>query len=286
MLFTANYLIVATYFLFVQCNAWECFKSNCYLAGNDKVSFKEAVAFCKTQGAELTSINSKEENDYLQKFCFNRYCWLGFTDEAVEGDWKWLDGSAVTFTGWASTKPSNKDGEDYAIRGRHWWADVKESSKFTPLCKKSSTNPPTGIPTWSPTNQPTGVPTWSPTNQPTGVTTWSPTPQPSNPPTRCTAWTKKVARTNCPSKISSKTFGIKACKPRFQKKLEVSLANMLYETCQSVCVYDYDNLKSAFFYKQSKGCYKYVKKGQCFKMKKFGVAMTQILQRQLKNIGC
>jgi len=254
MLFTANYLIVATYLCFIHCHAWECFNDNCYLRGNDKVGFKVAEAYCKNIGAELTSINSQLENDFLQKFCFSTYCWIGFTDEAVEREWKWLDGSPVTFTGWHPKKPSNANGADYAMRGRDWWHDVQEKTLVRPLCKKKGPI--------------------APTNQPTDVLT----------PTGCTAWTQEVASNNCPPEIISKTFGIKACNKSYQQKLEVSLANMLYGTCNSVCVYNYDDLESAFFFK--KGCYKYVTKGKCFNKKKFGEAMRQILERQLKNVGC
>lgn len=265
MIFTANYLIVATIFWFNHCLAkWDCnFKPNCYLRGPQPLVWVQAVNFCKKQGGVLTSINSMAEFSYLRKYCFNTYCWIGFTDEAVEGEWKWLDGSAVTFTQWTKGHPVPKTGADYARRGRDFMQAVQANHKYKPLCKKGVR-----------TNQPTGVPTSSPTLQPT------------NSPTKCTAWTQEVALNNCPSKITSKTFGILACKQVYQKKLETSLANMFYGTCESVCVYDYNDLKKAFIYKKKKKCYVYVKRGLCFKKKKFGEAMRQILERQVKNAGC
>jgi len=355
MLFNANFLVATTYILF-HCHAWQSFGGSLYYRGNDHVNFQKAVYFCESLGSVLTSIHSKEENAFVKRVAAGHGSWIGLSDQANEGSWKWLDGSAYTYSNWGPGSPEHNHGVNNALfsAGNGFWYDYPAGTKAHALCKKTPTSPPTGIPTSSPTNvptviptgyptnqptdiptgsptnqptdiptvsptnqptdiptesptnQPTGIPTGSPTsqptgmptgsptaqptgsptNQPTGIPTGSPSPQPSYSQTRCNVWTEEVARKNCPVCYFSKTFGIKACSSSYQKRLEVSLANQLYGTCRSKCVYDYDNLKGAFFYVRGRKCYRYETKGRCFKMKKYGEAMRQILERQLKKDGC
>jgi len=238
------------------------------------VTFQKGRNFCKTKGGDLTSVHSKVENDYIwTKVCRNRECWIGFTDESSEGVFKWEDGSAITYTNWivsgSRREPNNeRDGEDHVImqvQQNGGWNDIPSHILMFPACKKSrKTNPPSDNPTSSPSSKPTDIPTWSPTPQPTDIPT-SPTPQP----TRCTLLS-----------------GIKACNSSRQKRLEVSVANQMYEYCK--CVYDYDNIDRAFIYRGRGKCYRYVRnaKGKCFKGKKYWKAMKEILKRKLKKDGC
>jgi len=158
---------------------------------------------------------------------------------------------------------------------------VLPTSPPTPSPTNLPTPSPTNLPTLSPTNLPTLLPTPFPTNLPTLSPTPSPTHIPTSPPTECNekrVWTKRIARKNC--KKSSMRFGVKTCKSSYQKKLEVSLANKLYERCGSKCVYDYDttigNGKGAFMYQRRRKCYNYVTKGACLKMK------NEIIERAKK----
>jgi hypothetical protein len=141
----------------------------------------------------------------------------------------------------------------------------------------SLTMAPTIIPTLFPTRSPTLPPTTSPlTMAPSIILTLVETPQPTTAPTRrCLEkqiWTRKIALENCPAKICHKTFGVKACKSSYQKRLVLSLANKLYRYCRSKCVYDYDTIiaggNGAFRYTRRAGCYSYVTKGRCVKRKK------------------
>jgi hypothetical protein len=54
-----------------------------------------AKAKCEEMGGHLAIINGAEEADFVKRLCGTRGSWVGATDELEEGDWRWVDGSAV-----------------------------------------------------------------------------------------------------------------------------------------------------------------------------------------------
>jgi len=85
-------------------------------------------------------------------------------------------------------------------------------------------------------------------------------------------WSRKRAKKLCP-KCISKRFSAQVCHGPHQKRLELSLANQLYSSCISRCVYDYETLvgkptvRGVFLYHRIRKCYRFVRKGGCFKIK-------------------
>ena len=41
--------------------------------------------------------------------------WIGLTDEAVEGQWKWIDGTDLEYDRWAAGEPNNSGNEDHVM---------------------------------------------------------------------------------------------------------------------------------------------------------------------------
>jgi len=301
MISNANSLIATIYFWFIYCQASLCYKDNCYFMGSEKMKWHDSKNYCNAKGGDLTSIHSKPEDLYVKFVCstipgsFDQ-CWIGLTDENRDRQWEWVDGSAYEYKNWGKGYPNNQPNSDYVRIYHGGWGDAGPGSHHYPVCKISkipTTGTPTDSPTGTPTDSPTGIPTMPPTNLPTSIRTANPTAEPSNSPTaRCChikpEWTRQLAAKNCPAS-SNKRFPVKACKKSFQKRLQESLANELYEGCESNCVYDYKMMakgKGAFQYKQVEKCYVYAKKGECFKKKKYGEAMRQIANRLLKKDVC
>jgi len=56
----------------------------------------------------LAVINDAAENKWLAKtFGPNTQYWIGLTDEEVDGQWKWVDGTAVEYFNWLPGEPDN-----------------------------------------------------------------------------------------------------------------------------------------------------------------------------------
>ena len=71
--------------------------------------------FFRADGAHLASVYSAEENDFLNRLSQqgtvkdgeDRHTWIGFNDHGKEGDFKWTDGSPVTYQNWHHKEPNN-----------------------------------------------------------------------------------------------------------------------------------------------------------------------------------
>lgn len=93
-----------------------------YLLTNDTWTNSEAEA--NRLGGHLVTIDDALENDWVFETFGNfgdtpRGLWIGLTDQAVEGDFIWIDGSASAYRNWADGEPNdgNPDGEDIV----HMW---------------------------------------------------------------------------------------------------------------------------------------------------------------------
>uniref|UniRef100_A0A8C5FBJ0 C-type lectin domain-containing protein n=1 Tax=Gadus morhua TaxID=8049 RepID=A0A8C5FBJ0_GADMO len=74
---------------------WKKFGCKCYKISDTGLSWNESREFCVSRGADLVVVDSKEEMDFISRL-YNVYFWLGATDAAGEGTWRWVDGTAPT----------------------------------------------------------------------------------------------------------------------------------------------------------------------------------------------
>ncbi|KAL1763486.1 C-type lectin domain family 4 member F [Sigmodon hispidus] len=123
---------------------WKVFQGNLYYFSHEVKSWHEAENFCVSQGAHLASVTSKEEQAFLVKSTSTAYHWIGLTDQGMNGNWYWVDGTpfndAQSQRFWAKNQPDNwrlpnGEGED-CVHMQQLWNDMFCMVKYRWVCKK------------------------------------------------------------------------------------------------------------------------------------------------------
>uniref|UniRef100_A0A3B1IIQ7 C-type lectin domain-containing protein n=1 Tax=Astyanax mexicanus TaxID=7994 RepID=A0A3B1IIQ7_ASTMX len=120
------------------------FNSSLYYLTMNKKTWSGSRDECKQKGANLVIINSREEQEFINKTFLSTEAWLGLTDIANEGDFRWVDGSSVTIQFWWPGEPNHWGGnENCAITGVWYsksdiltWADYPCGHVTYGLCEK------------------------------------------------------------------------------------------------------------------------------------------------------
>ncbi|XP_027626910.1 C-type lectin domain family 4 member E isoform X2 [Tupaia chinensis] len=89
---------------------WEHFQSSCYFFSTNTMSWTASVKNCSFMGAHLVVINTEEEQVFLfHKKPKRREFFIGLTDQVVEGQWQWVDGTPFTesLSFWDVGEPNN-----------------------------------------------------------------------------------------------------------------------------------------------------------------------------------
>ncbi|CAL8329512.1 unnamed protein product [Boreogadus saida] len=73
---------------------WDKFGCKCYRLSNVRGPWNKSRKSCVSLGADLVVVDSKEEMDFISRYSGNN--WLGATDEASEGLWRWVDGTVLS----------------------------------------------------------------------------------------------------------------------------------------------------------------------------------------------
>ncbi|XP_039456320.1 C-type lectin domain family 17, member A-like isoform X2 [Oreochromis aureus] len=120
---------------------WSSFNHSCYLLSESFGSWDAARRDCRGREADLVVINSPEEQNLLSKITTE--VWIGLNDKEQEGTWKWVDGTPLNVTYWASGQPDNGGEEDCAHviwDKQKFWNDLSCSSSRHWICEKVSEN--------------------------------------------------------------------------------------------------------------------------------------------------
>jgi serine/threonine protein kinase len=116
------------------------FKNHAYKFFPEVLSWHQAKNRCEEMGGHLAKIESEAENNFvigLAKNGISRLSnfdgvWLGATDERFEGQWKWFDGTNLTFKNWAKGQPNNKQTSEHFLLlwlSDGGWVDQPNESK-------------------------------------------------------------------------------------------------------------------------------------------------------------
>lgn len=92
------------------------YKGHTYSLYNRQLSWTQAEAFCVKQGGHLLSINTPDEQQFIERLlaygAADNY-WIGYTDKDQEGRWAWTSGETSTFTKWNTGQPDNANNQEH-----------------------------------------------------------------------------------------------------------------------------------------------------------------------------
>ncbi|XP_035039049.1 lactose-binding lectin l-2-like [Hippoglossus stenolepis] len=122
---------------------WFSFNNRCYKYVSTQMNWADAELHCLSEGANLVSIHSLDEHNFVKTMIKNfdhaeGKTWIGLSDLHKEGSWMWSDGSAMDFTFWFSGEPNNNEGREHCcynnISDDTKWNDGYCSDLYPSVC--------------------------------------------------------------------------------------------------------------------------------------------------------
>ncbi|XP_047425524.1 macrophage mannose receptor 1 [Mugil cephalus] len=96
-----------------------------------KKSWQTAHQDCVARGANLVSIHSQEEEEFLSLYTKGTSKWIGLKHNPTEGGYSWSDGTPVSHTNWGPGEPNNHDDREDCVEmvsnfngTFSWWNDL------------------------------------------------------------------------------------------------------------------------------------------------------------------
>ncbi|XP_032386881.1 lactose-binding lectin l-2-like [Etheostoma spectabile] len=128
---------------------WYSFNGRCYKYVATRLTWADAELYCVSQGSNLVSIHSLEEDHFIKALITNfdhaqGFTWIGLSDIHKEGRWMWSDGCIVDFVNWYTGEPNNMAGREHCAHNNYgdWkWNDHQCSSTFPSVCASRNTCP-------------------------------------------------------------------------------------------------------------------------------------------------
>ncbi len=109
--------------------------------------WEEARQNCIAWGGDLISVRNKQENQKLlemaQKTCAkDASIWIGYTDAAQEGNFRWSDGTHGKYWGFGGGEPNNSGDEDYVqLTPNGFWNDIGGGAQMPcSICGRKQVN--------------------------------------------------------------------------------------------------------------------------------------------------
>ncbi|XP_033121462.1 hyalin-like [Anneissia japonica] len=119
---------------------WTSFKGSCYKYYSTQASWHLARSSCQNKGADLVVVRNSAENTFLYTTLARwNDVWIGFTDLAVEGTFKWVESGTISdYDDFAYGQPNQYGNEDCVkisdyFSGR--WDDFSCSTQYAYVCQ-------------------------------------------------------------------------------------------------------------------------------------------------------
>lgn len=93
------------------------FNGHTYKMFDDGISWARAKEACEQMGGHLVTITSQQEQDFIESIIPSgvTYYWIGLTDEASEGDFRWVTGEPLSYNNWLIGQPDNYDNSEHYV---------------------------------------------------------------------------------------------------------------------------------------------------------------------------
>ncbi|XP_062291189.1 macrophage mannose receptor 1 [Scomber scombrus] len=109
----------------------KCYKLFHNVKWSEKKSWGAAHEDCVSRGANLVSIHTQEEEEFLALYSKATSKWIGLKENPTEGGYSWSDGTALSHTNWGFGEPNSHEGREECIEmvssnngTFSWWNDL------------------------------------------------------------------------------------------------------------------------------------------------------------------
>ncbi len=122
--------------------------SKYFISNSSSLNYAEAEALAINGGGHLATVSDAAENEYIRSnLPSNSSAWLGYSDEASEGNYVWVTSEPTTYTNWQNGEPNDSLGIDNFARiqqntgmwtdrngaTNHYYAIIEVDCSFNPI---------------------------------------------------------------------------------------------------------------------------------------------------------
>ncbi|MCH9649736.1 MAG: hypothetical protein K0U98_15965 [Deltaproteobacteria bacterium] len=122
---------------------FKTFGGSSYWFCNTSVTWDAAKAACEALEGNLVKLETASENLWIDINGGALSRWIGLTDQQVEGDWRWTDGTAASgiFLHWSEDEPNGGSNENCAMQWNGgYWNDLACDWTVPFLCEAAASS--------------------------------------------------------------------------------------------------------------------------------------------------
>ncbi|XP_051258056.1 galactose-specific lectin nattectin-like isoform X2 [Dicentrarchus labrax] len=122
-------------------SGWSVCGGRCFRFFPTATTWSEAERACLALGANLASVHSRADNEWVWGLINNKPAWIGGSDAQQNNIWLWSDGTRVGYTNWCTGEPNNNQGRQHCLHinwdGKKCWDDVECFIRRGYICAKT-----------------------------------------------------------------------------------------------------------------------------------------------------
>jgi hypothetical protein len=104
-----------------------------YALRSDARAWDDAKSACEEEDAHLLVENDASERDFVQATVSPG--WIGLSDQGSEGEFVWIDGTALDFTAWNAGEPNEANAGEDCVTDFGGWNDDACTNTYNYVCE-------------------------------------------------------------------------------------------------------------------------------------------------------